>query len=381
MSIFKKITAILVTVAITLGIALPCSFANSPADYIFSDEKASMSTVDFIEGFSKVNDFFRTFTGKDLIKKSSIDINFKNSVATELCDYLRDNSGLDIVYLLKNIPLNTENLERFYEITDLDVAKLRDRIKELRHTSDKKGLGLGAVLYFLENYLSVIRSIDVYTVPNGEDQQVVIAVHRMDGTVETMYADIYFSPDGVAHGSDGNGILDLGFECSVYDLFIYATTDCWMRDFGFCLFYDIFCYTTPFFNYITRRFKFEYGDKEWMVQIWKGNYISANGAEVGLYNRDKGSFGSYYDCCEDLTDMTLKLSYKDNVIFDIEGSHWWMNGFKLSKTLYNPNALTMEFSIKLQDEEMANALAQAINNHYRHDVRCTIEGNTIKAIW
>lgn len=27
-----------------------------------------------------------------------------------------------------------------------------------------------------------------------------------------------------------------------------------------------------FFHYVTRRFKFEYNDLEYMIQIWKGNY-------------------------------------------------------------------------------------------------------------
>lgn len=380
----KKVLSALISVILVVLTVVPCSYANYNSDYIGRTEKASMSTADFIRGIERINNVIRSLTGINLFPKSSIDMNFQNGVALELCNYMRDNSGLDMIALCENFPLNTDNLEFFYSITNTDTAELRNVIHTARRKCDDTHRAtLSTILYFFENYLSIIESIDVYTVPAGDDGtvQVALTLTRLDGSTETMYADIFFSPDGLAYGADGHGVLGLGFECSVYDLLIYATKDCWMQDFGFCLFYDIFCYATPFFNYMTRRFKFDYDGKEWMVQIWKGNYVSANGSEVGIYCRDKGKFGSYYDCYDGVMNMTLGLSYKDETIYELNGEHWWLNGFKLSKTLYKPSEMKMSFSIELLSDEMANALANSINRHYRHDVSCEVNGNIVSAVW
>ena len=383
MKFSKKIISAVLSLIIVVSAVIPCSVASSDTGLI-PDERAAVSTGQFFSAMDRLNSAFKALTGKNLFKQPTVDINFKDGFALELCNYLRDNSGLDVPELCRHIPLNTETLEFFYSITGADVAKITDAVHSMRRKCDEEGRKtLSTILYFFENYLGVIKTIDVYTVPVGTDgtSRVGLTLTKLDGSTETMLADIFFSPDGLCYGETGGGILGLGFECQVYDLLIYATTECWMRSFGFCFFYDFFCYTTPFFNYITRRFKFEYADKEWMVQVWKGNYLVANGAEVGIYNRDKGKIGTYYDCYDGMMNMTLNLTCGDTLIYDISGLHWWLNGFKLGDTLYKPSSMTLSFSIELLDEEMANAFAESVNNHYRHDTSCTVDGKTVSVVW
>ena len=160
--------------------------------------------------------------------------------------------------------------------------------------------------------------------------------------------------------------------------------DVWMRDFGFTMFYDIFCYTTPLFFYNTRRIKFDYADKEWMIQIWKGNYLVSNGAEVGIYSREPGSFGTYYDCATDeqMMEMSMALYHGDNLIFERSKMlHWWLTGFKVSDRLYPASSMTLKFSIDMKDEEMLNAFCEAIENHYRKDMTYTVDGLTVNVVW
>lgn len=381
----KRILSVFLILLIIFSITVPANAytINSP-QYILTDRINAVTTAQILKAINVIKKTLNALAGRSPDYESNMTVELKEGRALELCTYIRDNSGLDIEALCESFSLDTTLLENFYTVTSSDTTAIRDAIHSLRQRTDNQGNNvLSIVLYFLENYLTVMKKIDVYTVPFGDDgtTQVGILITRMDGTTEDIPVDIYFSPDGVAYGRDGNGILGLGFECSVYDLVIYATVNCWMRDFGFCFFYDFFCYTTPFFDYVTRRFKFEYDGMEWMVQVWKGNYIAANGCEIGIYNRDKGSFGTYYNCYDGMMNMSLNLSYADNIILETNGEHWWLNGFKLSSTLYKPSAMQLNFSIEMPDEEMAELFAESVSNHYMHDTSCTIDGRTVCVNW
>ena len=159
-----------------------------------------------------------------------------------------------------------------------------------------------------------------------------------------------------------------------------------MRDFGFCFFYDFFCYISPnwMWHYTTRRFKFNYAGKEWIIQIWKGSYLITNGGEIGLYNRPPEKFGSYYDCAsdEDLLEMSMTISHGSDVLFSLDPvQHWWLNGFKMSKEQYRPSELTMDAKIVMRDEEMLRAFCKAIDRNYRRDVSYTVEDLTVHILW
>lgn len=382
----KKILSLILTVIIVFSVAVIPSNAytlKSP-QYLVSDEIKAVTTVQILKAFSVVKKAFNVLVGRSPDYEGNMEVELKEGMALELCTYIRDNSSLDIQALCESFSLDTTQLEKFYTLNSTDTTAIRDAIHTLRQKSDNAGNGfLSIVFYFLENYLTIMKKIDIYTVPYGDDgtTQVGILITRMDDTTEDIPVDIYFSPDGVAHGKDGNGILGLGFECSVYDLVIYATVNCWMRDFGFCFFYDFFCYTTPFFDYVTRRFKFDYDGKEWMVQVWKGNYIAANGCEIGIYNREMGSNGTYYNCYDGMLNMSFNLKYGDNTILEAEGEHWWLNGFKLSSTLYKPSKMKLNFTVKMLDEEMAERFAESVNNHYKQDTSCTVDGKTVSVNW
>lgn len=166
----------------------------------------------------------------------------------------------------------------------------------------------------------------------------------------------------------------------------YATVNCWMRNFGFCVFYDIAANSMPiFFKYDTRRFHFDYDGLEWLIQIQKGNYLVANGGEVGLYNRSPDKkFGTYYDCASDdqMLEMSLQIYAGDNLIVNQPPQlHWWVNGFALNKTMYLPSSLTMKFSIVMPDAEMLHAFCKSIERNYMGDVSYTVEGQTIYVVW
>lgn len=121
-----------------------------------------------------------------------------------------------------------------------------------------------------------------------------------------------------------------------------------------------------------------------MIQIWKGNYLISNGGEVGLYNRKPGSVGSYYNCANDeqMMEMTMDIYHGDELLLHRGPQvHWWLNGFKMSDTIYIPASLRMEFSIVMKDEAMVRAFCNAIKNHYRRDATYTVDGLTVSVVW
>jgi hypothetical protein len=88
-----------------------------------------------------------------------------------------------------------------------------------------------------------------------------------------------------------------GFEYDEEQGIYYSQMNPLQRKFGFNRVYDM---AAPLAGmiYSTKRIEFEYEGREWMIQIWKGQYGITSGAEIGLYNRDPER-NFQYDCADD----------------------------------------------------------------------------------
>ena len=123
----------------------------------------------------------------------------------------------------------------------------------------------------------------------------------------------------------------LGFGYSTSEKCFYATGNAWQRNFGYS---DLYDKTSQYIviSYDTSRIYFIYQGKEWMIQLWKGQYgLVLLGAEVGVYNRPKGSSAStYFECAEDEEMLPISLTlYQDNKTLFARKKKlsWWMTGF------------------------------------------------------
>ena len=119
----------------------------------------------------------------------------------------------------------------------------------------------------------------------------------------------------------------------------YFYTDdknCWQRNFGFNEGYDSMA-PLGMMNYDTARVKFTYDNKEWLVQMWKGQYGYAFvGGEVGVYTRKVGAGGTHYNCAkqEDWLNMEMAFVWDKGrtgnyqTIFTRDYTqYWWCTGF------------------------------------------------------
>ncbi len=397
MKSLKNLLAVLLAVVIAVTAMFPVVNAEekenrfglkSRSQYqslFLGDEKPTFTTDDFFKIVNTFNTVFRVLTGTIIFPERKFKVEFDETL-TEICNYVCENAGLDIVKIFSNLPETKDFALLTTKLFRIDTAEMR---RELYAKSDEcwdNGDNVNSMLYlFLGTYFSVMDDCCIYGEEIGEDLiQVAIKITFRDGGEKILYPGITIDlATGECYNGE-TGMVNTGFNYNLNELLVYAPIHAWMRGFGFTVAYDIACYIMPMWNYITRRFKFDYQGREWMVQVWKGNYLITNGGEVGLYNRDAGSFGTYYNCATDdeLLEMTMKVSHGDDVLVDLGPEmHWWINGFKMGKSMYNPRNLTLEFSLVMPDEEMLEAFCEAVDNHYLHDVTYTTDGLKVSCVW
>lgn len=350
----------------------------------------TFTTEQFIMIYNAFGSVFRFLTGRYLYADEHFDVTVDEFV-TAACNHVYENSGLDIVSILTNLPDINNFAELTVKVFEIDTAEFRDQMYDKRDEYWEAGdQFMSSVCFFLGAYMSVIEKCEV-TSQVTEDPNIYEVILRLtykDGGQETLNPGIFINIEtGECTNSNGNdsGLVGTGFNFNLSEMMVYATINSWMRNYGFCLFYDIAAGSMPLlWNYVTRRFKFDYNGLEWMIQIWKGNYLITNGGEVGVYNRPPEKFGSYYDCATDeqMMEMTLQIYHGDELLVDQQPQmHWWINGFNMSDRMYIPDSLTMKFSILMPDEDMLKAFCEAIDNHYRKDVTYTVEGLKINVVW
>lgn len=404
MKLLKKIISVILVAVIGLSVCIPSGAASSDIqssrpqffsisqyhNKLMEEGYPTFTTDDFMKIYDAMGTVFRIFTGRFLYAEEHFDVTVDEYV-TAACNHVYENSGLDVVRILTSLP-DVNNLpDLTTTLFKIDTAEFREQMYDKRDEAWEEGDELmSSVYFFLGAYMSVIQKCYVTAVPteNPDVVEVVLLLTYKDGAQEQLRPGIYInSVTGECSNKqvDGTGLVNTGFNMNLSEMMVYATINGWMRNYGFCLFYDVLVAMSPLlWNYDTLRFKFDYDGLEWMIQIWKGNYLITNGGEVGLYNREPGSFGTYYDCATDdqLLEMSLQVWHGDDLLVNQEPQmHWWINGFHMSKRMYVPESLTMRFSIVMPDEEMLNAFCKSMDNHYKKAVTYTVEGLKVNVTW
>lgn len=402
---FKRIFSLILSVVIVVTAVLPTvangndepDIANDRPEVLTMSEYKSqlrdsgipiITTEQFLEITSFFSTIFRILTGQIFFPQDNFEVEFDELVGNA-CNTVYDHCGLDIVALLTSIPDFTQPAQIATKVFNIDTDTIREEMYDKRDEAKANNDDtMYFVYYFLGAYLAVIEKCTIHSVPTSDPDvyEVKATIHFKDGTTDSLDTDIYINVvTGECTNNDGSGLAGTGFNYNLKESLVYATLDSWMREFGFCVFYDIAANSFPLlWHYVTRRFTFEYDGLEWMIQIWKGNYLITNGAEVGVYNREPGSLGTFYNCAtnDQLMEMSLQVYNGDELLVNQDPQmHWWINGFQMGRRRYSPNKLTMKFSIVMPDEEMLNAFCESMDNHYRHDVSYEVDGLKVSVVW
>lgn len=153
----------------------------------------------------------------------------------------------------------------------------------------------------------------------------------------------------------------VGFDYDLKNDYVFSQKNPWQKKVGYSRFYDeaagvmnmiIDCEPVTFFCH----------NRYWLIELWKGQYGMAAGAEIGIYMTEEGRRkpdffdGTLYTCVEerDYMDMEFTL-YKDGEkLLERQEKHWWLTAFKPG-VFSEPEALHMECSINFPDQEMLQA--------------------------
>ncbi len=167
----------------------------------------------------------------------------------------------------------------------------------------------------------------------------------------------------------------LSYQYSYHDDYYYTNDkEAWQYNFGFGKIYDVVSpYILLEYDYI--RVFFVYEDKDWMMQMWKGQYgMIFYGCEIGVYNRPHSEDGvndwTMYNCPaeEDWLDMEMTLYHQE-----LDGTwtreftreydkYWWCTGFKDGHLRQEEPAdeLRMVGRITFKDEAMRELFSDGL---------------------
>ena len=197
----------------------------------------------------------------------------------------------------------------------------------------------------------------------------------------------------------------LSYQYSYVDDFYYTNDkQCWQYNFGFGKIYDI---ASPYilleYDYI--RVFFTYEDKDWMLQMWKGQYgMVFYGGEIGIYTRKHSEDGvgawAMYACPaeENWLQMEMTLWHQE-----ISGEwtreftreydyYWWCTGFKNGhlRQVEPADELRLTGRITLKDAEMTKIVSDGLidcgfrlseNKDKLGLDKIAVEGNDIYFCW
>jgi hypothetical protein len=158
-----------------------------------------------------------------------------------------------------------------------------------------------------------------------------------------------------------------GFSYSPESDIFTSNTDAWQRDLGYETFYDL---TSLSMNMVLdcEPIYFNYQNKTWLFEFWKGQYGINTGAEAGIYHADsivppmlrpQTVFQAADQ--EEMLPLELHLTGPEGTIFHLHKSHWWLSGFIKGVTTL-PEDLMLKIGITFPNEEMSGAFMRALEN-------------------
>ncbi len=154
----------------------------------------------------------------------------------------------------------------------------------------------------------------------------------------------------------------------------YTSADPWQRVVGYNEIFDIMGPFT-FIDFDTVRCRFDYNDKNWMIQLWKGQYgLIFYGAEVGVYTKPKDRELMHYDCASDSEMLKMSMTFieKEKFFGRVKweekftrpyGYYWWCTGFLPGNKYGKFDELKLDMRITMKDYEMLSGFTGALKEN------------------
>ncbi len=166
---------------------------------------------------------------------------------------------------------------------------------------------------------------------------------------------------------------------------IFSTTiDAPQRTFGYTALFDRYA---PLFNMVfdCMPVYFDYRERTWLIEFWKGQYGVNSGCEAGIYHADtlvasifrkSALFHSVTDA--EMLPVSIRLLQNGTELACVCRRHWWLTAFRAG-AYCEPEELSVQVCITFPDREMLSAFAQALREQW--DVPCRISGLQLQLLF
>lgn len=383
----KRILALLLCVTLLIPVCTMPAYAYDFSSIDFEEGTYDMpDPVAVMKFIRRINSVIYTITGNPWYSDKAFRIRADETMQ-KMVDSVFEQTGVDFEAAYSNIPDFGNRAEIIAAVMNLDVPAVQAEIKAKHDALRAEGKIVPAVILRLFGmWLGNVELFEIKFEPYNSSKTVYqpcAYVTYADGRTDTLRSDLLYNTETQDFSGTHNNSALLGYGFNAGNSTVFTAPDSIMRVFGFCFEYDIAAYMLPlFFSYTTQRIKFEYGGKEWLVQLWKGRYAITNGCEVGFYNRDAKKFGTYYNVVSDdeLFDATLDLYHGDDLIFSApKEKTWWISRYKIATVAYMPHTMTLVSTITMHDADMLKAFTAALDKNKAVDY--TVKGLDVTIKW
>lgn len=160
-------------------------------------------------------------------------------------------------------------------------------------------------------------------------------------------------------------IEPMGFAYEQRQDIFTSNIDAWQRLYGYQTFFDT---TAPLFHMVFdyEPVYFDYREKTWRIEFWKGQYGINTGGEVGIYHADtllspaQRKHAHFYAAGnEEMLPVSFTLYKNHQPLFKLSKCHWWLTGFCMGM-FSEPENLQMVISVTFPDCEMLCAFTDAL---------------------
>ena len=181
-----------------------------------------------------------------------------------------------------------------------------------------------------------------------------------------------------------DSIRETGFDYDKEQGIFYSTIDAWQYEYGYCRLYDEFA-TPVSIIFDCDPIYFDYNNKRWLIEFWKGQYGICTGVEVGVYASEVTIGKDVIDnedifynkiTPEEFLDISFVAKKNGKDIFKREDRHWWLTGFILGE-FSEPDELSVDIKITLKDDKMRDAFIQGLYYAGYEDEEIQVDGNTV----
>ena len=141
--------------------------------------------------------------------------------------------------------------------------------------------------------------------------------------------------------------------------------DAWQRKEGYERLYDKLAAK---FHMVMDSFPvyFDYKDKTWLIEFWKGQYGINTGAEAGVYHTNRPVAPEqrkhvHYNAVSDreMPLIGIYLKRRGEKLFSLKQYHWWLAAFRMGM-FSQPSELAMYAAITFCDTRQAQAFGRGL---------------------